>query len=144
MTTTATMMKKATKESYLIALDIAEKLVLEKIPFRTTHKIAGQLVQIAHQSKKPISKLTPFEIKQSVKDTNADSKLVSEIIKTTTISSSLRDRISKGSSGYLEQKQMISQRLKKINEYRIKITKRDNQVTNSLENLSNKIQELIK
>jgi len=45
-------MKKATDSSYLIALDIAEKLVLREIPFRTTHKIAGSLVQQAYNSKK--------------------------------------------------------------------------------------------
>ena len=50
-------MKKATEGGYLIALDIAEKLVSEGIPFRTTHKIAGQLVQTAHQGKKSLNKL---------------------------------------------------------------------------------------
>ena len=59
-------MKKATNSSYLIALDIAEQLVLKEIPFRTTHKIAGSLVQQAHNSKKPLSKLTLGEIKKSV------------------------------------------------------------------------------
>ena len=49
------VMKKATESGYLIALDIAEKLVQQGIPFRTTHKIAGQLVQSAYQSKKPLS-----------------------------------------------------------------------------------------
>ena len=32
-------MKKITESSNLIALDIAEKLVKEEIPFRVTHKI---------------------------------------------------------------------------------------------------------
>ena len=45
-------MKKVTESSNLIALDIAEKLVREGIPFRVTHKIVGILVQLAHQSKK--------------------------------------------------------------------------------------------
>ena len=35
-------MRKATESSNLIALDIAEKLVQEGIPFRMTHKIAGK------------------------------------------------------------------------------------------------------
>ena len=56
-------MKKATDSSYLIALDIAEKLVLREIPFRTTHKITGSLVLQAHNSKKSLNKLTTSEIK---------------------------------------------------------------------------------
>ena len=135
-------MKKATEASYLIALDIAEKLVKEGIPFRTTHKIAGSLVQSAHASKKSISKLSPTEIKNSIKDTGVDAKLVSEIITSTTISSSLKDRTSFGSSGFAEQKRMIDDRTKKINAYRTGTTTRDNEVTNSLENLSAIVKEL--
>ena len=92
-------------------LDIAEKLVQEGIPFRVTHKIAGILVQLAHQSKKPISKLTSTEIKKSVVGTKVDPKIVSKIISSTTVISSLKDRKSYGSSGYDEQKRMISDRI---------------------------------
>ncbi|MDH3617476.1 MAG: argininosuccinate lyase [Nitrosopumilus sp.] len=132
-------MKKATDSSYLIALDIAEKLVLREIPFRTTHKIAGSLVQQAHNSKKPLNKLTTNEIKKSVEGTKVDFSIVSEIIKSTTIVSSLRDRISLGSSGYKEQKRMIKDRIKKINDYRTNITKRENELSNALESLDKKI-----
>ena len=82
-------MKKVTESSNLIALDIAEKLVQEGVPFRVTHKIAGVLVQLAHNSKKPISKLTTSEIKKSVEGTKVDTKLVSEIISNTSVISSL-------------------------------------------------------
>ena len=97
-------MKKVTESSNLIALDIAEKLVLEGIPFRVTHKIAGSLVQSAYKMKKPISKLPKSEIKNSVMDTKVDPTLVSEIISSTTVTSSLKDRISFGSSGYAKNK----------------------------------------
>ena len=59
-------MKKVTESSNLIALDIAEKLVQDGVPFRVTHKIAGVLVQLAHNSKKPISKLSTIEIKSGL------------------------------------------------------------------------------
>ena len=137
-------MKKATDSSYLIALDIAEKLVLREIPFRTTHKITGSLVQQAHNSKKSLNKLTTGEIKKSVQGTKVDPKIISEIIKSTTIVSSLKDRISFGSSGYAEQKRMIQDRIKKINDYRTNTTKRENEISNALENLSKKISILIK
>jgi argininosuccinate lyase len=137
-------MKKATNSSYLIALDIAEKLVLKEIPFRTTHKITGSLVQQAFSSKKPLNKLTINEIKKSVKGTTVDPNIVSEIIMSTTITSSLKDRISFGSSGYIEQKRMIKDRIKKTNDYRTKITARENELSNALEKLNEKISILIK
>ena len=136
-------MKKAANSSYLIALDIAEQLVLKEIPFRTTHKIAGSLVQQAHNSKKPLSKLTLGEIKKSVEGTKVNPKIVSEIIKTTTTVSSLKDRISFGSSGYAEQKRMIKDRMKKINNLRTNTTKRESELSNALEKLNDKISNLI-
>ena len=136
-------MKKTTELSNLIALDIAEKLVKEGIPFRVTHKISGILVQLAHQSKKPISKLTPLDIKKSVSSTNVDPKIVSRIISTITVVSSLKERKSYGSSGYDEQKRMISDRIQKINQYRIGMTKRENTINSSIESLKKEIDEII-
>jgi len=137
-------MKKVTESSNLIALDIAEKLVKEGIPFRVTHKIAGILAQLAHQSKKPISKLTFTEIKKSVVDTKVDPKIVSKIISSTTVTSSLKDRKSFGSSGYDEQKRMISDRIQKINNYRIDITKRENKINSSIGDLEKQVNEIIR
>lgn len=137
-------MKKATESSYLIALDIAEKLVQNGIPFRTTHKIAGGLVQMAHQSHKSLNKLSIKEISKIVQETKINPNLIMEIIQSTTITSSLRERKSFGSSGYDEQKRMIEDRMNKINSYRINTTKRDNDISKALDNLSNKIFELIK
>ena len=137
-------MKKAAEGGYLIALDIAEKLVQDGIPFRTTHKVVGQFVQVAFQAKKPLSKLTTSEIKQSVKGTTVDPKAVAKIIQSISIFSSLKERTSEGSSGFNEQKRMIADRIKKTNAYRIGITKRDGDITNSLSNLSKKVKSLIK
>jgi len=136
-------MKKVTESSNLIALDIAEKLVQEGIPFRVTHKISGTLVQLAHISKKPMSKLTMSEIEKSVNGTKVDPKIVSNIISSTTVVSSLKDRISFGSSGYDEQKRMISDRTKKINQYRIDISKRENKINTSIDELTKQINAII-
>ncbi|MCE2614716.1 MAG: argininosuccinate lyase, partial [Nitrosopumilus sp. (ex Thoosa mismalolli)] len=136
-------MKKTTEASNLIALDIAEKLVLEGIPFRVTHKIAGVLTQLAHDSKKPISKLTPSDIKKSVESTKVDPKLVTSIISSTTVVSSLKERKSTGSAGYDEQKRMIAERTKRINNLRTEITQQENKINSSIENLTKQIQELI-
>ncbi len=137
-------MKKAAESSYIIALDIAEKLVQNGIPFRTTHKIAGGLVQIAHQFNKSMNKLSMKEISKIAQETKINPDLIMEIIQSTTITSSLKERKSFGSSGYDEQKRMIEDRMKKINSYRINATKRDNDISKALDNLSNKIIELIK
>ena len=136
-------MKKVTESSNLIALDIAEKLVQEGIPFRVTHKISGTLVQLAHNSKKPISKLTLSEIKKSVSDTKVDPKIVLKIISSTTVVSSLKDRISFGSSGYDEQKRMITDRIKKINQYRSNVLQRENKISSAIDDLLKQVNEII-
>ena len=136
-------MKKVTESSNLIALDIAEKLVQEGIPFRVTHKISGILVQLAHNSKKPVSKLTLSEIKKSVIGTTVDPEIVSKIISSTTVVSSLKDRTSFGSSGYDEQKRMISDRTQKINQYRSDVLQRENKINSSIENLEKQVKEII-
>jgi argininosuccinate lyase len=137
-------MKEAAENGYLIALDLAEKLVQKGTTFRTAHKVIGNLVQVAHHSKKPISKITPSEIKTVVKGTNVDGKFLYQIIKTTTITSSLRDRTSEGSSGFSQQKKMIENRMKKIHVYRIGTTKRENEVKASLNALTKRVKELTK
>ena len=136
-------MKKVTESSNLIALDIAEKLVQEGIPFRVTHKISGTLVQLAHNSKKPISKLTLSEIKKSVSDTKVDPKIVLKIISSTTVVSSLKDRTSFGSSGYGEQKRMITDRIKKINQYRSNVLQRENKISSAIDDLLKQVNEII-
>ena len=136
-------MKKVTESSNLIALDIAEKLVREGIPFRVTHKIAGSLVQSAHLSKKPISKLPSSDVKKSVADTKVDPNLISKVISSITVVSSLKERKSFGSSGYDEQKRMISDRLQKINGFRTDLAHRENKINSSLEDLKKQIDEII-
>ena len=136
-------MKKVTESSNLIALDIAEKLVQEGIPFRVTHKISGVLVQLAYNSKKPISQLTLSEIKKSAADTKVDPKIISKIISTTTVVSSLKDRKSFGSSGYDEQKRMISDRTQKINQYRSDVLKRENKIDARIDDLKKQVKAMI-
>ena len=67
------------------------------------------------------------EIKKSVVDSKVDPKIVSKIISSTTVVSSLKSRKSYGSSGYDEQKRMISDRIQTINQYRLDMSKRRKQ-----------------
>ncbi len=137
-------MKKAAEDGYLIALDLAEKLVHNGISFRKSHQIIGRLVKIAHKSGKPISELNKSEIKKEIKAKEVSLELLIELIQSTTITSSLHDRTSQGSSGISEQKRMIKHRLGKINAYQTDIKKRSNDVQNSLNKLSKKVKALTK
>jgi argininosuccinate lyase len=101
------------------------------------------LVQLAHNSKKPISKLTVLEIKKSVEGTTVDPKIVSKIISTTSVVSSLKDRKSFGSSGYDEQKRMISDRTQKISVWRSNMSERDNKIKSSINELQKLVDEII-
>ena len=137
-------MKKAAEDGYLIALDLAEKLVHNGISFRKSHQIIGRLVKIAHKSGKPISELNKSEIKNEIKGKEVSLELLIKLIKSTTITSSLHDRTSQGSSGISEQKRMIKHRLGKINVYQTGIKKRSNDVQNSLNKLNKKVKALTK
>ena len=136
-------MRKAAEDGYLIALDLAEKLVQQKIPFRTAHNIVGNLVQIAHISKKHISELDIDDI-DSITQKTIKSKKLLEIIQNTTISSSLKNRKSRGSSGISEQTRMISQRTKKIALYKNNIRKQNIAVKRAFDSLSRRVKTLTK
>jgi argininosuccinate lyase len=136
-------MKKVANSGYLTALDVAEALVKEGLPFRTTHKIVGQLVQTAYESKKSLSQLTLAEINKSLKDKEFDSKKILKIITSINAESSLKNRTSQGSSGVSEQKRMVSNRRTKVNTYRTGVVKRSNEVTSSLDSLSKKVKSLV-
>jgi len=137
-------MKKAAEDGYLIALDLAEKLVHNGISFRKSHQIIGRLVKIAHKSGKPISELNKSEIKKEIKGKEVSLELLIKLIKSTTITSSLHDRTSQGSSGISDQKRMIKHRLAKINVYQTGIKNRSNDVQNSLNKLGKKVKALTK
>tara|TARA_Y100000590_G_scaffold332534_1_gene378072 strand:- start:46 stop:1506 length:1461 start_codon:yes stop_codon:yes gene_type:complete len=136
-------MRKATEEGFLIALDLAENLVLEKIPFRTAHQIVGSLVQLSHNSKKLLSDLDVNEIDcLDIKEIKPQ-KLF-ELIQKTTISSSLKQRNSKGSSGISEQTRMIGQRTRKIISLRKSIKSQNDSVKKSISLLEKRIKTLTK
>ena len=137
-------MKKAAESGYLVALDIAEELVQDGVPFRTAHKISGRLVQTAHEQKKQLRKLGTSDISVAVKGSGASPESVARAIRTVTISSSLKNRRSLGSPGYDEQDRMISERIKKISECREYSARIDGRVSKALEGLAARVRELTK
>ena len=137
-------MKRSAESGYLVALDVAEALVREGVPFRTAHKIAGGLVRLAHGRKKRLSGLAPSDVSAAVRGTGVDAGLVLKTVRGATVASSLRERRSLGSSGYAEQDRMISDRIKKISSCRTAATARDNGISESLDCLSSRVRELIR
>ena len=134
-------------EGYLTSLDIAEELVKQNVTFRIAHKIVGGLVQTAHALNKPLTNLTIDELTTSIgnyNDLSIDHASLMEIIKSVTAKSSLRNRTSSGSSGFEEQTKMIKARLKKIQKYKLKITKRKKEITDAISNFSTEIDKIIK
>lgn len=137
-------MKKAIDSGYSISLDVAEHLVKKGVPFRTAHKIVGQLVQAASNLKKPLSSLSLSEIKKSLSEYKMDPKELYGVIQSMNVYSSLEQRTSYGSSGKSEQQRMILDRKKKIQAYRIGTVKRTNEVKVAFENLAAKIRTITK
>lgn len=131
-------MKQAADSGYLSALDIAEMLVKQGIPFRTAHKIVGKLVQVAYESKKPLSKLTLAEIGKSVKEKDINSNKLLKMVSSVDANSSLTQRKSIGSSGFSEQKRMITTRKAKARQYGAIITKRTGQISFAIQKLAQK------
>jgi argininosuccinate lyase len=137
-------MRKAAEDGHLIALDLAEKLVHQDIPFRKAHQIIGRIVKLAHKSGKPISKLSEYEVKKVMKGKEVSLKLLMKLIKSTTLTTSLNERKSQGSSGISEQKRMTAHRMKKIEKYQTGIKTRSDVVQNSLNQLNKKVKQLIR
>ncbi|MBM3904332.1 MAG: argininosuccinate lyase [Thaumarchaeota archaeon] len=135
-------MNQIADSGYLAALDIAEALVKEGLPFRTAHKIVGNLVQIAHESKISLSELTASEVAKSVSEGEFDAKKLGKIISSINAQSSLQSRSSLGSAGIAEQKRLITKRKSTIQQYQKNVAKRSTLITSAIEKLSAKIRML--
>ncbi len=129
-------MREAADSGYLSALDIAELLVNEGMPFREAHRIVGSLVQMAHHSKKSLKKLTAGEIGSVAKQ--VDPNKILKIISSVSAGSSLKNRTSLGSAGFSEQKRMIADRRTKISQYQKILARRTARVSGAIQDLYEK------
>ncbi|MGI0047692.1 MAG: argininosuccinate lyase [Nitrosotalea sp.] len=137
-------LRQAIDGGYSISLDIAEALVRKGIPFRNAHKIVGNLVQIASNSKKSLLSLSIDEMKTVIHDNKIDARELHKIIQSTTPEYSLETRKSQGSAGKHEQQRMIDNRKRKVQAYMTGTKKRTSEVRESLETLNNSVLLLIK
>ncbi len=136
--------QKAADSGYLTALDVAESLVKQGLPFRTAHKIVGNLVHAAHKSDKPLSELTLSDIRKEIKEKEYDSKKLLKTISSIDAEYSLKHRSSLGSAGLSQQKKMIATRTAKISKYRINMKKRADHLSSAIDQLTKKVHSLAK
>ena len=111
MTINKRAMKRVMSSEHILALDVAEKLAQNGIPFRQAHSIAGRIIQQAASAKRKPSSLAAHEIEDAASKIKASPDIVLEAVKSATVSSSLKNRISRGSAGFAEQKRMRNERI---------------------------------
>lgn len=63
---------KAASDPALLATDLADYLVLKKVPFRDAHHVVGAVVALAEKKKKPLNKLTLKELQSVDKNFEKD------------------------------------------------------------------------
>ncbi len=137
-------LRQAIDSGYSISLDIAEALVRKGIPFRNAHRIVGNLVQIASNSKKSLLALSADEMKTVIHDNEINVKELHKIIQSATPEYSLETRRSQGSAGKHEQQRMIENRKRKVQAYVVGTNKRTKEVRDALEILNNNVMSLVK
>jgi argininosuccinate lyase len=136
--------QEAADSGYLTALDVAESLVKQGLPFRSAHKIVGNLVHAAHKSGKSLSELTLSDIQEKIQKKEFDSKKLLRTISSIDAEYSLKNRSSLGSSGISQQKKMIASRNAKTRKYRSNMQKRTSQLNGAIKQLENKVHGLSK
>jgi len=110
-------MKRAMSNEHILALDVAERLAQNGVPFRKAHGVAGQIIQQAAAAKRKPSSLAAHEISDVASEIKVSPSIVLEAVKSATVSSSLKNRISKGSAGLAEQERMRYERINKWDRY---------------------------
>ena len=137
-------MRKAVESSYMAALDVAEQLVLDGMPFREAHKITALLVQKAHADKISLSKLDLRAIRAAIGKNSIKSTYVQSVLKSATASASLRKRKSVGSAGFAEQKRMIISRKKLLAKLHKNHMKQEKKLADALNYTSARISKVLK
>lgn len=121
-------MRESLESGYALALDIADGLVSEGMPFRTAHGLVGRLVQAAHRDGVRLDELEEADVESCLADSGARAGRVMEMLASATPESSLRARASRGSSGFAEQDRMVRQRAGAVSRARSRITAREGAV----------------
>ena len=142
MTANEERMMDAADGGYLAALDIAERLVLDGMPFRQAHKAAGLLVQAAAGLGKGLGDLSVKEIGSAVAGTSADASAVFRIAGSADAAASLRERKSAGSPRMEEQERMIRDRTEAVEARTRECAGRREKIEGALKELESEVARL--
>lgn len=143
-------MHSVSTDSYAISLDLAEQLIKKNnIPFRTSHKLIGNLVDIA--SKRGNISLTLLNMndislilkKSEFQNYDLTADDLYDLIHNMTPENSISNRITKGSPNKSEQQQMLYYLHKKIKDSEIKLNYRKAYLIDKFKELDAKIIKLI-
>ncbi|WP_337861891.1 argininosuccinate lyase [Nitrososphaera sp.] len=128
----------ASKDSYAIALDIAEQLVSRGVPFRAAHKAVGALVGRAAEKSVPLSKLSEKEIGSVLKQSKLDfsPSELAKIVRGMTPARSIELRRSEGSPSPKEQEAMVKAARQRLAGFEEGVQKRAEFVKGSFDNLA--------
>lgn len=131
-------MLEVSKNSYAVALDVAEQLVAKGAPFRSAHKLVGTLVAKAAEKNIPLSKLDAKEMAAVLKQvrTKVTGAELAQIVKEMTPERSIELRRSAGSPNPKEQDEMIKASRLKLAGYEQGMQRRAKFVQGSLDGLS--------
>ncbi len=121
------------RESYALALDLAEILVKRGVPFREAHKIVGQLVMLADERGKNLKELRLEDL---------DNKEIYPILQSLDIDI-INERVSIGAANPNEDKRMINERRALIEEYEKRINDKISIIDNTINMLENKAISII-
>lgn len=136
-------MRRAADSGDLLALDLAEALVSKHgVPFRTAHGAAAAIIQHAHATKTPVRRLSIKDIRKALGPGSPLKGIAGDIHRMTSslgAVESLRRRVSKGSSGYAEQKRMISGRRRLLVRLRGDLDAQSRQISDALALLKKEI-----
>ncbi|MFZ5969647.1 MAG: argininosuccinate lyase [Bacillota bacterium] len=103
MTVKKDSMKKATKEGFMNATDVADYLVKKGLPFRSSHEIVGKMVLYCIQNQKAIDDLTMEEFQQF------SPVFTEDILEAIQIENCVASKISQGSTSKSSVIQMLTQ-----------------------------------
>ncbi|QEK13280.1 argininosuccinate lyase [Crassaminicella thermophila] len=101
MTINKDSMRKATKEGFMNATDVADYLVKKGLPFRSAHEVVGKMVLYCIQKGKSIDDLTIEEFK------NFSSIFTEDILDVIKIENCIASKVSQGSTAKASVERMI-------------------------------------
>ncbi|MEK0325465.1 MAG: argininosuccinate lyase [Nitrosopumilus sp.] len=138
--------QKQVSNSYALAPDLADFLSMKKgLPFRQAHEVVGELVKDLSTRGQDIRKLNPTSISSLSKKLTGTSVNVTkkELESVLDLKTSLKARVSTGSSSPVETKRMIKDRKIMVDTLKKDVMRRSNYIRASSKTLQSNVRQII-